>query len=98
MLSSTTVLRAVARVCEVKVSALRKTIRGREGNLPRKLAAYWLVMGANLKNTEAGEVLEMHPVRVSQALREIRERRFSVYKDRDLDALMTELEAEILNR
>ena len=53
------------------MNSLSKTRYGREGNWSRKLAAYFLVYGSGLKNIEVAKILDMHPVRVSQALREI---------------------------
>lgn len=68
-------LRQVAEVTGVKVAELSETRRGREGNPARVLAAYWLVYGAGLTAVAAGQWLGMHPVRVSQAVRRVRERR-----------------------
>jgi hypothetical protein len=89
------VLQSVARVCGVQENTLQQIKRGRVGNMPRKLAAYWLTIGAGLKNTEAGTLLDMHPVRVSQAIRQIREKR---EENKELNEIMAALEHEILKR
>ncbi len=88
------VLRAVARVCGVQKKTLKQTQRGRVGNMPRKLAAYWLAVGAGLKNTETGALIGMHPVRVSQAVREVRRK---MHGKNSLGTLMAELEQEMGN-
>ena len=68
-------LETVAEVCGVSDESLKEAIRGRAGNWPRKLAAFWLVMRAGMQNLEVAAMLDMHPVRVSQAMRDIRNRR-----------------------
>ena len=83
------VLKAVATANEQKKTDMIKSIRGRKGNLGRKMAAYWLVMGAGLKNVEAARVLDMHPVRISTALREISTLRAD---DPDIRILMSKIE------
>ncbi|MCP4600207.1 MAG: hypothetical protein GY847_06670 [Proteobacteria bacterium] len=70
-----TVKKIVSEVCSVSVKSLSTSRCGRKGNWPRKLAAYWLVIGSGQKNIEVAKVLNMHPVRVSQALREVSKRR-----------------------
>ncbi len=88
------VLKAVATVCGVKQNTLKQTKRGRAGNMPRKLAAYWLTMGAGLKLKKTSELLNMHPARISQAIRGIRSK---MQEDNDLSATMVQLEQKILN-
>jgi hypothetical protein len=68
-------LRQVAQVTGVAVADLGETRRGRGGNPARVLAAYWLVYGAGLTTVASGQRLDMHPVRVSQAVRRVQERR-----------------------
>jgi len=89
------VLREVAKICGVEQNTLKQTKRGRAGNMPRKLAAYWLTMGAGLKSKEISELLNMHPARISQAIREIRSK---MQEDNILSATMAELEQKMLNR
>ncbi len=66
------VLRTVAEACEVTQKSLKEVQLGRKGNWPRKLAAYWLVMRAGMKNREVAALLNMHQVRVSQAINDVR--------------------------
>jgi REP element-mobilizing transposase RayT len=66
------ILKLIAAECGVSQKNLKEVRRGREGNWPKKLAAFWLVMRAGLKNTEVATLLNMHPVRVSQAIRDVR--------------------------
>jgi putative transposase len=91
--ASDQVLRVVAGACGVAPDELRVTRRGRQGNLPRRLAAYALVVFAGLKAAEAAAILDMHPVRVSQCIAGLRQKR---HRNRVVGELMSEI-AEMLN-
>lgn len=68
----TTPEKAIDQVMEItgtSEEALRQTRRGRRGNPPRAVAAWWLTHGEGLTNVSAGEHLAMSPVAVSKALR-----------------------------
>lgn len=61
-------LAEVAHATGVAVAELTISRMGRVGNLPRLIAAYWLVRRSGLRNVEVSRLLGMHPVRVSQAI------------------------------
>ena len=62
-------LEQVLEITGAQQDALVQTQRGRQGNPPRAVAAWWLTHGAGLTNVKAGEYLSMSPVAVSKALR-----------------------------
>ncbi|MDD5307457.1 MAG: transposase [Deltaproteobacteria bacterium] len=86
---ATKALEHVARAARVPTAELRRTRHGRAGNLPRVVAAWWLVHGAGLTNVEAGRALRMHPVSVSQAAKRVRDGRGT---DARIDAMASAVE------
>ncbi len=90
--SSDQVLKVVAEECEVGLDELRVVRMGRTGNLTKKLAVYWLVIGAGLTNKEAASILCSHPVRVSQTIRELREKS---QKDKELSRIMGKIQERL---
>jgi len=62
-------LMQVEEITGAREETLTRTQRGRRGNPPRAVAAWWLTHGAGLTNVSAGERLAMSPVAVSKALR-----------------------------
>ncbi len=58
-LSQDEALAQVAELTEVEVASLLVARRGREGNLPRTLAAWWLCRGAGMSRKRAGKILNM---------------------------------------
>ena len=62
-------LQQVQEITGAPVEAFTQTQRGRAGNPPRAVAAWWLTHGAGLTNVSAGERLAMSPVAVSKVLR-----------------------------
>ncbi len=63
-----TALEQIIKITGVMAEALVQTRRGRQGNPPRAVAAWWLTHGAGLTNVKAGDYLKMSPVAVSRAL------------------------------
>ena len=59
----------VQEITGASADTLTQTQRGRRGNPPRAVAAWWLTHGAGLTNVSAGEHLAMSPVAVTKALR-----------------------------
>ena len=67
---------------------------GKRGNWPRKLAAYRLVMGGGLRSAQAAKILDMHPVRVSQSLKDMGRMRL---QNKEFNELFDNIEKEIIN-
>jgi hypothetical protein len=65
-------LAEVVRATGATYEELMTVRRGREGNLPRILAAYWLVFRAGITEVEAGRMLSMKEPNVSKAIRKVR--------------------------
>jgi REP element-mobilizing transposase RayT len=78
-------LDAVSDVCNVHVSDILKTRRGRRGNQYRKIAVYCLVYYAGWRSSEVAATLGIHRTQVSQMLRSVRERRAA---EPDFDELL----------
>lgn len=83
-------LEQVMRVTHATESDLHMTQRGRTGNPVRALAAWWLVYGAGLSNTETGAQLGMSPSAVGKLLSKVRTNRS--YQDGQLRDWVVALE------
>ncbi len=72
----------VASAVGVEVEALRRPVRGRGGNLGRKLAAWWLLRATASSRARIGEELGMSANLVGQAAHRVR-----IAEDGELAAL-----------
>lgn len=83
-LSPDEALAQVAALCEVSREDLLRDRRGRIGNLPRALAAWWLGRSAMLSRAAVGELLGMSPLAVAGAANRIRRAEGQVAEWRDM--------------
>ena len=80
----------IERVTGASLEELRSARRGRRGNAPRVMAAYWLIYRGGLTNGETAQWLQMSPASVSQALARVRTREPGGELDAYLHLLMTD--------
>jgi hypothetical protein len=71
-LDSEKALKQVMEVSGCNEQEVLKCVRGRGGNPVRALAAWWMVVGAGVPRSDAGEKLQMTAAAVSRAIRRVK--------------------------
>ena len=95
-LSQAEAMAQVAAVAGVDVQSLHLARRGRVGNLPRTLAAWWLGRAAAMPRERVGRVLDMKPGNVGAAAHRVRvaDGKLAEWRDALLTAYRAPLNAE----